>query len=362
MTLHSGSPTQSLTQSTLSSVDSRVSPSPLLAKGKRKRTHAGSGLSSPESLAFYDPSTSSLKMSPVSARKGSRTSSATWPRSGTMLSGTVYPLPPLVRLTRGTGFGSWPTPASSDTGQQTPEAHLARKAQMSDGSRKTITALSVMVAAVERGLWPTPSASDGDRSSLTYKRGNPTLRGAALSSESTGLEVRTGQLRRWPTPIASDWRGPNYSGKRTASNESLPSAVALPRFPTPTVTDARGHGYTYDKGDHSKPRLTLPGIARQYPTPRSSEWKGCGPLGSSSHESMLHKHYLCATAQHAEQRTGQLNPTWVTWLMGFPLTWLHYSMTEVVMELRKDLKLPYEFVPVVTGTPPRKRRAKKSLP
>ena len=35
-------------------------------------------------------------------------------RSGMMQNGTVYPLEPLVRLTRGTASGYWPTPLSRD--------------------------------------------------------------------------------------------------------------------------------------------------------------------------------------------------------------------------------------------------------
>jgi DNA (cytosine-5)-methyltransferase 1 len=58
-----------------------------------------------------------------------------------------------------------------------------------------------------------------------------------------------------------------------------------------------------------------------WPTPRSSEWKGAGPLGSKSQAYMLEKNYLCASVQEAEQLSGQLNPTWVEWLMGFPLEW-----------------------------------------
>jgi len=58
-----------------------------------------------------------------------------------------------------------------------------------------------------------------------------------------------------------------------------------------------------------------------WPTPRASEWKGTGPLGSKSHKHRLDRGYLDATVQEREKATGQLNPTWVEWLMGFPLAW-----------------------------------------
>jgi len=60
---------------------------------------------------------------------------------------------------------------------------------------------------------------------------------------------------------------------------------------------------------------------RNYPTPRASEHKGVGPLGSKSHEAMLDKKYLGATVQEVGQKTGQLNPEWVEWLMGWPWGW-----------------------------------------
>ena len=58
-----------------------------------------------------------------------------------------------------------------------------------------------------------------------------------------------------------------------------------------------------------------------WPTPRASEYKDCGPLGSKSYRHMLDRHYLCAKAQEADNITGKLNPTWVEWLMGFPSGW-----------------------------------------
>lgn len=69
-----------------------------------------SGESLPVSLAKFDPALQSWKTSPISPFEDSTEFSGTWPRSGTMRNGTAYRLPPLVRLTRGIGFGLWPTP------------------------------------------------------------------------------------------------------------------------------------------------------------------------------------------------------------------------------------------------------------
>ena len=58
-----------------------------------------------------------------------------------------------------------------------------------------------------------------------------------------------------------------------------------------------------------------------WPTPRASEWKGTGPLGSKSHKYRLGKKYLDATVQEANQKTGALNADWVSILMGYSLDW-----------------------------------------
>lgn len=89
-------------------------------------------------------------------------------------------------------------------------------------------------------------------------------------------------------------------------------------------------------------------VLQLLPTPRASEWKGCGPKGSKSQQHWNKKKYLegvvkemLPTPQARDYRTGQtsrwedprrsrnlndkvggkLNPTWVEWLMGYPLGW-----------------------------------------
>jgi hypothetical protein len=88
-----------------------------------------------------------------------------------------------------------------------------------------------------------------------------------------------------------------------------------------------------------------------WPTPRASEWKGTGPIGSKSHAHRLAKGYLDATVlqfatpQARDYRTGQtkrwdnpersrnlndqiggsLSADWVEALMGFPIGWTFIS-------------------------------------
>ena len=43
------------------------------------------------------------------------------------------------------------------------------------------------------------------------------------------------------------------------------------RWPTPRAQEANGGDYQYDRGDHSKPRLTLKGAVKRFPTPRAAD-------------------------------------------------------------------------------------------
>ena len=58
-----------------------------------------------------------------------------------------------------------------------------------------------------------------------------------------------------------------------------------------------------------------------WPTPRASEYKDSGPVGSKSHKHMKDRHYLCAEVKDQQKPTGKLNPEWVEWLMGYPEGW-----------------------------------------
>ena len=77
----------------------------------------------------------------------------------------------------------------------------------------------------------------------------------------------------------------------------------------------------------SKP-TTAETDAGLWPTPRASEYKDCGPVGSKSHTHMDRRSYLCAKAKDSDRPTGKLSPMWTEWLMGFPIGWTELSPSE----------------------------------
>jgi site-specific DNA-cytosine methylase len=91
-------------------------------------------------------------------------------------------------------------------------------------------------------------------------------------------------------------------------------------WPTPTLSGNHNRA-----GSGPKSGDGLATAVRLWPTPRASEYKGTGPIGSKSHDHRLKRGYLDSTVQAEEGRTGWLSPEWVELLMGFPLG---YTLTE----------------------------------
>lgn len=138
------------------------------------------------------------------------------------------------------------------------------------------------------------------------------------------------------------------TGGQDAFSSRVPGEGIL--WPTPCAAD----GYTaklrstqqQGMGRHS---LNLPAAIRLYPTPKASDSKGTGPMGSLSAEHDLQRGnlrgcVLFATpcrgdaigthggGNHRSLRTdvsGQLNPEWTEWLMGFPAGWSALEPSEM---------------------------------
>jgi len=62
-------------------------------------------------------------------------------------------------------------------------------------------------------------------------------------------------------------------------------------------------------------------LPRMWGTPRASEYKDCGPVGSKSQINMMKKYYLCAQVKEGSSLTGKLSPMFCEWLMGYPTGW-----------------------------------------
>lgn len=233
-----------------------------------------SGKKWPASLAKYDRDSRSWKTHQLLLLGGWESFSETWPKWGIMHDGESWGLSMSGHLTNARGSGYSPrflTPRCMEV-DESPENFRKRMNSKRVNDRKNgFGSLSMQVKA-EQEMWPKPCATNhkgsGKAGQLRDRLDYAVERGATKSKTY------------WPTPTKSDGMGgPGCSGR--AGGMNLRTAVA-------------------------------------WPTPRT---KGmCGGTGAWE---QLKK----ATDSQEEARKmgagngGQLNPTWVEWLMGWPLEW-----------------------------------------
>jgi hypothetical protein len=202
--------------------------------------------------------------------------SATWPKAGMTVDGAFYPQP------------SWERPISES----------------------------------ESGLWPTPRSYSFDKSHA------PGL--TALDVRVRGLYPEKG--RYWPTPNATDHKGPSARSpgkERPEYDDDLPTRVM--KWPTPTVMDTSGKCGKPDVGRTSpNSGRTLSGKvlemegrgphAQKWPTPQARDGTPRGAQGKRFLNPDRSNDLPDAVAA-SQTVGGTLNPTWVEWLMGWPLGW-----------------------------------------
>lgn len=177
-------------------------------------------------------------------------------------------------------------------------------------------------------MWPTPRACEdegGVVKNVEYKNGSYSRKNK--QGVRHGIKLKDAvhfqnDKKMWPTPRAANpGSRPNGKGGKILAEEVAIAEGVRERgkelYPTPTEHgNYNRKGLTKTSGDG-----LATAVKKLYPTPIASDYKGVGPLDSKSHKYMLDKKYLCATIQEEEQITGQLNPNWVEWLMGYPTGW-----------------------------------------
>jgi hypothetical protein len=198
------------------------------------------GQNTPELLANYDPASSSWRTSQFCLDGALTEFSETWPRSGLMRNGTAYQLPPLVPLTDEIASGLWLTPTKVERWCKDETEIVTTR----NGTKRR-----------------------------RYKNGKTSSLGLTsqvmMSQRSAEIEDgEIGQMLRFPTPNARDYKG------------------------------APGQG-TRERGGHQS---SLPASIKEL------------------------------------DGSGSLNPTWVEWLMGFPIEWtvLAPSVTQSSRKSRKS--------------------------
>lgn len=199
----------------------------------------------------------------------------------------------LAHRTDDTVFGLWPTVMAND-GTSVP---YFNKRTRVDGT--TAVSLKLPGAAKLAG-WPTPSATSATGGGQAKR---------AMGETRHGSNIRDFvMLSHWPTACSQD--GPN-GGPSQGSNR-LPGAAALSSWATPSARDHKDTPGMATTGPNGRSRLDQ--LPRQAHLTASPPSKDSGKTSNGS------------TARTAS--TGQLNPDFVLWLMGYPREWLSCGVSE----------------------------------
>ena len=154
----------------------------------------------------------------------------------------------------------------------------------------------------ESGLWATPTTMD----KLPPKSETALLREATVTrpnrSKPANLRDQVSNMRNWPTPVSSPSVTSQTVGatldlmnSREREQGTLMEAVVKEMFPTPQASDNRDRG-----------NMSNPSIQRRI---------------AMGKQIML--------SQSVDQNSGQLNPPWVEWLMGWPIGWTDLKPLEM---------------------------------
>ena len=140
----------------------------------------------------------------------------------------------------------------------------------------------------ESGLWRTPDTGAGGTSGLLKQGKTHRQNGQSIQIR---LVDQVNNPHLWPTPTVCG----NYNRKGLSKTSGDGLATAVAKFPTPQASDHR------DRGNMSNPSIQRRvAIGKQI---------------------ML--------SQSVDPNSGQLNPTWVEWLMGWPLGWTDLKPLEM---------------------------------
>ena len=117
-------------------------------------------------------------------------------------------------------------------------------------------------------------------------------------------------IDRFHTPCTTGLDGGSNSRK----------ALKKRLLPTPDASQ-RGPTKDYNPQAKSQSGRTLQSFAAKFPTPQASDNRDRGNMSNPSIQRRVAKGKQIMLSQSVHPTSGQLNPTWVEWLMGWPLGW-----------------------------------------
>ena len=292
---------------------------------------------------------------------------------------SLFQLQASVLGTKGTESGLLHTPTATEIGMRSEAAMEKRKKYRESIGRKT-TPPGNLLEQIQMKMYPTPTAQDHSRNTVPPSIGKS--RGMDLSMRVVADEIKK-QKKMYPTPTTQEVEHPNMvlneKGRRLTKDgkdsHSLNLADTMRMYPTPQARDWKGSSGRSYKGLE----CDLPTAVKMYPTPtvgceeggeqseRVERTKSGGfilrkknkpdsTFGAKLSDAMLYlekkqMHYSPTTNDgknvtfpiSQKNRTslvgdmirmdknkpgGKLNPTFVEFLMGFPMNWTKIDQIE----------------------------------
>ena len=163
--------------------------------------------------------------------------------------------------------------------------------------------------------WRTAQPSllgDSDEFSPTWPRSGMTAGGLCWELPMSAPPISATGSGLWvPTPIATEWKAGSGKLGNRAPEKSAKAGLKLTEFaklwPTPTVC-----GNYNRKGASATSGDGLATAVLKVATPTARDWRS-GKASQATHDRN--------SRPLSEQIGGSLNPTWVEWLMGWPIGW-----------------------------------------
>ena len=300
-----------------------------------KASEAVCGSTWRESSVKYCPLKSGWKTHRCLWEEDLEPSSLTLPKWGMTRSGVLWERitpPPLTSGTESGSSESWATPTTMDKLPPKSAEALHKEATQARPGRSKPANLRDQVS--NSHMWPTPKAHEPGMTAKTTGRGveKSTHLTTQVALAEGMIDRNTGRL--WPTPQAhkitrsgeivnadgTEWDGLSKPHSKTTGRPittALADAVAM--WPTPAARDCKGANsreHCETNGTGRKHMDQLPNAVAhpdlRFATPQARDFR----TGQQSRWENPER-----TRNLNDQIGGQLNPTWVEWLMGWPLGW-----------------------------------------
>ena len=159
------------------------------------------------------------------------------------------------------------------------------------------------------------------------------------ASAGAALRPTLGAMARfdlWPTPTVCG----NYNRKGASATSEDGLATAVARWPTPNAGDAKQSGNVAN-WERRKAEKAAAGINLQEPLAVAAArmWRTPSAMVTEPKSTVTKLTGRKPTDPQvglADQVGGKLNPTWVEWLMGWPIGWtdLKLSVTDKCRDVR----------------------------